>query len=99
MWRILQELGHSIATPAEARDILALKGGDNVGFQPTKRKEGSSVGWVSKRPSIGLPRPLSRSNTGRLGCPLSAARSRFLDAPIQLGRMRHFVCDAGFARR
>ena len=32
MRRILEELGHSIATPAEARDILALKGGDNVGF-------------------------------------------------------------------
>jgi uncharacterized protein (DUF849 family) len=30
--RILEELGHSIATPAEARAILALKGGDQVGF-------------------------------------------------------------------
>ena len=30
--RILEELGHSIATPAEAREALALKGGDNVGF-------------------------------------------------------------------
>jgi uncharacterized protein (DUF849 family) len=30
--RILVELGHSIATPEEAREILALKGGDNVGF-------------------------------------------------------------------
>ena len=30
--RILEELGHSIATPAEAREILALKGGDRVGF-------------------------------------------------------------------
>ena len=30
--RILVELGHSIATPQEAREILALKGGDNVGF-------------------------------------------------------------------
>ena len=30
--RILEELGHSIATPAEARQILALKGGDQVGF-------------------------------------------------------------------
>jgi uncharacterized protein (DUF849 family) len=29
---ILEELGHSIATPAEARQILALKGGDRVGF-------------------------------------------------------------------
>ena len=30
--RILTELGHSIATPEEARETLALKGGDNVGF-------------------------------------------------------------------
>jgi uncharacterized protein (DUF849 family) len=30
--RILEELGHSIATPSEAREILALKGGDQVGF-------------------------------------------------------------------
>jgi uncharacterized protein (DUF849 family) len=30
--RILEELGHSIATPREAREILALKGGDKVGF-------------------------------------------------------------------
>ena len=30
--RILEELGHSIATPAEAREILALKGGDRVAF-------------------------------------------------------------------
>jgi len=30
--RILEELGHSIATPDEARDILALKGGDRVAF-------------------------------------------------------------------
>ncbi len=30
--RILEELGHSIATPAEAREVLALKGGDQVGF-------------------------------------------------------------------
>ena len=29
---ILEELGHAIATPDEARDILALKGGDQVGF-------------------------------------------------------------------
>jgi uncharacterized protein (DUF849 family) len=32
MRRILEELGHSIATPAEARDMLKLKGGDQVGF-------------------------------------------------------------------
>jgi uncharacterized protein (DUF849 family) len=32
MRRLLEELGHEIATPAEARDILALKGGDQVGF-------------------------------------------------------------------
>ena len=30
--RILEELGHEIATPAEAREMLALKGGDNVRF-------------------------------------------------------------------
>jgi 3,5-dioxohexanoate:acetyl-CoA acetone transferase len=30
--RIVEELGHAIATPAEARAMLALKGGDNVGF-------------------------------------------------------------------
>lgn len=30
--RILEELGHEIATPAEARAMLALKGGDLVGF-------------------------------------------------------------------
>ena len=30
--RILEKLGHTIATPAEARKILALKGGDRVGF-------------------------------------------------------------------
>jgi uncharacterized protein (DUF849 family) len=30
--RILEELGLEIATPAEARAMLALKGGDNVGF-------------------------------------------------------------------
>ncbi len=30
--RILEELGHEIATPAEARQMLALKGGDLVGF-------------------------------------------------------------------
>jgi uncharacterized protein (DUF849 family) len=29
---ILQELGHEVATPAEARQILGLKGGDQVGF-------------------------------------------------------------------
>ena len=32
MRRILEELGHEIATPAEARAMLALKGGDKVGF-------------------------------------------------------------------
>jgi uncharacterized protein (DUF849 family) len=32
MARILEELGLAVATPAEAREILALKGGDNVGF-------------------------------------------------------------------
>jgi uncharacterized protein (DUF849 family) len=30
--KILTELGHEIATPAEARRMLALKGGDLVGF-------------------------------------------------------------------
>lgn len=30
--RILEELGCEIATPAEAREMLALKGGDNVAF-------------------------------------------------------------------
>jgi uncharacterized protein (DUF849 family) len=30
--RIVEELGHSIATPSEAREMLALKGGDQVGF-------------------------------------------------------------------
>ena len=30
--RILEELGHEIATPAEARTMLALKGGDQVNF-------------------------------------------------------------------
>ncbi len=30
--RILEDLGHEIATPAEARQMLALKGGDLVGF-------------------------------------------------------------------
>jgi uncharacterized protein (DUF849 family) len=30
--RILEELGHEIATPEEARAMLALKGGDMVGF-------------------------------------------------------------------
>lgn len=30
--RILKELGHEIATPTEAREILGLKGGDQVGF-------------------------------------------------------------------
>jgi uncharacterized protein (DUF849 family) len=29
---ILTELGHEIATPAEARQLLGLKGGDMVGF-------------------------------------------------------------------
>jgi uncharacterized protein (DUF849 family) len=32
MRRILEELGHEIATAADAREILALKGGDKVGF-------------------------------------------------------------------
>ena len=30
--RILEELGLEIATPAEARQMLALKGADTVGF-------------------------------------------------------------------
>jgi len=30
--RILAELGHDVATPAEARQMLGLKGGDQVGF-------------------------------------------------------------------
>jgi uncharacterized protein (DUF849 family) len=30
--RILEELGFEIATPAEARAMLALKGGDHVAF-------------------------------------------------------------------
>ncbi|MBE2245017.1 MAG: 3-keto-5-aminohexanoate cleavage protein [Burkholderiaceae bacterium] len=30
--RILEELGLEVATPAEAREMLALKGGDNVAF-------------------------------------------------------------------
>ncbi|MBV9564573.1 MAG: 3-keto-5-aminohexanoate cleavage protein [Bradyrhizobium sp.] len=30
--RIVEELGHTIATPTEARQMLALKGGDDVGF-------------------------------------------------------------------
>jgi uncharacterized protein (DUF849 family) len=30
--RIIEELGHEIATPAEARAVLALKGSDRVGF-------------------------------------------------------------------
>ena len=30
--RILAEMGHQPATPAEAREMLALKGGDRVGF-------------------------------------------------------------------
>jgi uncharacterized protein (DUF849 family) len=32
MRRILEELGHEIATPADAREILGLKGADKVGF-------------------------------------------------------------------
>ncbi|HXW21160.1 MAG TPA: 3-keto-5-aminohexanoate cleavage protein [Roseiarcus sp.] len=32
MRRILEELGREVATPAEARAMLALKGGDKVGF-------------------------------------------------------------------
>jgi len=30
--RILEELGFEIATPSDAREMLALKGGDRVGF-------------------------------------------------------------------
>jgi uncharacterized protein (DUF849 family) len=30
--RIVEELGYEIATPAEAREQLALKGADRVGF-------------------------------------------------------------------
>jgi uncharacterized protein (DUF849 family) len=30
--RILEELGYAVATPAEAREMLALKGSDNVAF-------------------------------------------------------------------
>jgi uncharacterized protein (DUF849 family) len=30
--RIVEELGFEIATPAEARETLKLKGGDKVGF-------------------------------------------------------------------
>jgi uncharacterized protein (DUF849 family) len=30
--KIAEELGHGIATPTEAREMLALKGGDRVGF-------------------------------------------------------------------
>lgn len=30
--RIIEELGHEVASPAEARAMLALKGGDRVGF-------------------------------------------------------------------
>jgi uncharacterized protein (DUF849 family) len=30
--RVLREMGHEPATPAEARDILGLKGHDKVGF-------------------------------------------------------------------
>jgi uncharacterized protein (DUF849 family) len=30
--RIIEELGFAVATPAEAREMLALKGGDKVGF-------------------------------------------------------------------
>ncbi|HUD31360.1 MAG TPA: 3-keto-5-aminohexanoate cleavage protein, partial [Novosphingobium sp.] len=30
--QIIEGLGGEIATPAEAREILALKGGDAVGF-------------------------------------------------------------------
>jgi uncharacterized protein (DUF849 family) len=30
--KIAEELGHGIATPAEVREMLALKGGDRVGF-------------------------------------------------------------------
>jgi uncharacterized protein (DUF849 family) len=30
--RILAEMGHEAATPAEAREMLGLKGGDRVEF-------------------------------------------------------------------
>jgi uncharacterized protein (DUF849 family) len=30
--RIVEELGHEVATPAEAREVLGLKGGDQVNF-------------------------------------------------------------------
>ena len=30
--RLVEELGHEVATPAEARQMLALKGGDQVAF-------------------------------------------------------------------
>ena len=30
--QVLEALGREIATPAEAREMLALKGGDSVGF-------------------------------------------------------------------
>jgi uncharacterized protein (DUF849 family) len=30
--RILEDLGHEIATPDEARELLGLKGGDRVAF-------------------------------------------------------------------
>jgi uncharacterized protein (DUF849 family) len=30
--RIVEELGHEVATPAEARAVLGLKGGDRVNF-------------------------------------------------------------------
>ena len=30
--RIIEELGYEIATPNEAREMLALKGGDLIGF-------------------------------------------------------------------
>lgn len=30
--RVLEDLGHELATPAEAREMLALKGGDQVSF-------------------------------------------------------------------
>ena len=30
--RIVEDLGNEVATPDEAREILALKGGDRVGF-------------------------------------------------------------------
>ncbi|MBL4629633.1 MAG: 3-keto-5-aminohexanoate cleavage protein, partial [Paraglaciecola sp.] len=30
--RIVEELGYEVATPAQARKMLSLKGADNVGF-------------------------------------------------------------------